>query len=75
MKYCLHPVTLTAKDSQGLQYKRTVFLAETGTRKAVHITMVSTYGLTGKGHSACVQSEVTMDDLFASVINHRGINI
>jgi len=42
-----------------------VFLAETGTRKAVHITMVTTYGLTGKGYRASVQSEVTLDDLFA----------
>ena len=45
--------------------KRTAFLAETGARKAVHITMVTTYGLTGKGHPASVQSEVTLNDLFS----------
>ncbi|MCL1983058.1 MAG: ATP-binding protein [Clostridiales bacterium] len=64
MKYSLHPVTLTAKDDQDLQRKRTAFLAETGTRKAVHVTMVTTYGLTEKGHTASVQSEVALDDLF-----------
>jgi len=64
MKHSLHPVTLTAKDSQELENKRMAFLAETGTRKAVHITMVTTYGLTGKGYRASVQSEVTLDDLF-----------
>jgi len=64
MKYSLHPFTLTAKDDQGLQNKRSAFLAETGTRKAIHITMVTTFGLTDKGHPASVQSEVTMDDLF-----------
>ncbi|MCL1809204.1 MAG: AAA family ATPase [Clostridiales bacterium] len=64
MKYSLHPITLTAKDDQDLQRKRTAFLAETETRKAVHVTMVTTYGLTEKGHTASVQSEVTLDDLF-----------
>ena len=66
MKYSLHPITLTARDDQALQNKRTAFLAETSTRKAVHITMVTTYGLTKKGYFASVQSEVTIDDLFAA---------
>ena len=66
MKYSLHPITLTANDDQALQHKRAAFLAETGTRKAVHITMVTTYGLAEKGHRASVQSEVTIDDLFSS---------
>jgi len=64
MKYSLHPITISAQDDQGLQRKRTAFLAETGTRKATHITMVTTYGLTEKGHKASIQSEVTIDDLF-----------
>jgi len=64
MKYSLHPIILSAKDDQGLQQKRTVFLAETGTRKAVHITMVTTYGLAEKGYRSSVQSEVMLDDLF-----------
>ena len=67
MKYSLHPVTLTQKDDEGLQYKRTAFIAETGTRKAVHITMVTTYGLTEKGNKASVQSEVTLNDLFKEI--------
>jgi len=64
MKYSLHPITLNANDDQALQHKRTAFLAETGTRKAIHITMVTAYGLTGKGYQASVQSEVTLNDLF-----------
>ena len=65
MKYSLHPVTLTASDDLGLQSKRMAFLAETGTRKAIHLTMVTTYGLENKGYRASIQSEVTLDDLFA----------
>jgi len=65
MKYSLHPITLTAQDDQALQYKRAAFLAETGTRKAIHVTMVTTYGLAEKGHKAFVQSEVSINDLFS----------
>jgi hypothetical protein len=64
MKYTLHPFTMGAKDDQGLQNKRVAFLAATGTRKAVHVTMVTTYGLTNKGYRASVQSEIVLDDLF-----------
>ena len=64
MKYSLHPITLNAKDDQNLQHRRLVFLAETGTRKAIHITMITTYGLEKKGYSGAVQSEITLDDLF-----------
>jgi len=65
MKYSLHPITLSAEDDRSLHNKRMIFLAETGTRKAIHITMISTYGLTEKGYTASVQSEVTLDDLFS----------
>jgi len=64
MKNSLHPITLNAKDDKDLQHKKEVFLAETGTRKAIHITMVTTYGITDKGHRASVQSEVVLEDLF-----------
>ena len=64
MKYSLHPYTISMKYDQDLQQKRMAFLSETGTRNAIHITMVTTYGLTEKGYRASVQSEVTLDDLF-----------
>jgi len=64
MKYTMHPVSLSPSVAEGLQNKRMAFLAETGSRKAVHITIVTTYGLTRKGYFSAVQSEVTLDDLF-----------
>ena len=36
------------------------------TRKAVHLTMVTTYGVRQNSHAGIVQSEVTLEDLFAS---------
>jgi AAA+ ATPase superfamily predicted ATPase len=64
MKYSLHPYTISLNYDQDLQKKRMAFIGETGTRSAIHITMVTTYGLTDKGYRASVQSEVTLDDLF-----------
>ena len=67
MKYSLHPITINANDDLSLQNKRMAFLAETGTRKAIHMTIITTYGLTDKGYHASIQSEVTLNDLFTEV--------
>ena len=64
MKHSLHPYTISMKYDQDLLQKRTVFLSETGTRAAIHLTFVTTYGLAEKGYRASVQSEVMLDDLF-----------
>ena len=41
------------------------FKAATGTRNACHVTYVTTYGVQNGRHSAVMQSQVIMDDLFA----------
>ena len=64
MKYTLHPYTISKEDDQALHQKRITFLDETGTRSAIHVTMVTTYGLSEKGYRASVQSEVALEDLF-----------
>ena len=45
--------------------KRQVFKAVTGTKKAVHLTMVTTEGVERNAYWNDVQSEVTLDDLFS----------
>ena len=65
MKFTLHPYTITSKYAQELLHKQMVFKAETATQNAVHITMLTTYGIERKGHWTAIQSEVTLDDLFA----------
>jgi hypothetical protein len=65
IKYSLHPYTISMKYDNDLQQKRMAFVSETGTRSAIHITMVTTYGLTENGYRASVQSEITLDDLFS----------
>lgn len=46
---------------------RTAEKETTGTKKAVHLTYVTTYGLKRNKHSGIVQSEVRLDDLFRSL--------
>lgn len=44
-----------------------LFKDETGTRKSVHLTFVTTYGVKRNENAGMVQSEVTLDDLFREV--------
>jgi hypothetical protein len=64
MKFVLHPITINKTIAEELLNKRAVFVQEIGTNLAVHLTMVTTYGLTMEGYRGSVQSEVNMDDLF-----------
>ena len=64
MKFASGKYTITKSYDEVLRNKRTRFIEETRTRKAVHITMVTTYGLTHNAYCNNIQSEVTADDLF-----------
>jgi len=64
LKYCKSEYVISAKDETNLRNKIAVFEAETKTKKAVHLTMVTTYGLVENSHTGIVQSEVTLKDLF-----------
>ncbi|MDD6863777.1 MAG: hypothetical protein PUD56_08030 [Prevotella sp.] len=47
-----------------LRNKIEAFRSATKTRSALHLTMITTYGIQRNTHSGIMQSEVTMDDLF-----------
>jgi hypothetical protein len=64
MKYSKAEYAISAKEEAQLRNKVTAFEAETRTKKAVHITMVTTYGIIQNIHAGIVQSEVTLDSLF-----------
>ena len=65
MKYCRDEYEINEAYGKKLQRRAEVFRRETGTRAALHNTLVTTYGLIQNEHSAHVQSVVTMEDLFA----------
>ena len=52
--------------SKELKQKRDVFREQTKTRKAVHLTMITTEGVKRNVYYNDIQSEVTLDQLFAN---------
>ena len=63
-KYTNMAYTLTAADAEDLQRKKDVFLRETGTKKSIHMTMITSNGLKQNAYRNEVQSEIILDDLF-----------
>ncbi len=70
MKFSIHPFSITKKYAEELRRKLGVFIQETKTRKAVFLTLVSTYGLAENQHSlGLVQNVVEMEALFESGVD------
>jgi len=63
-KYYMKPYELTEKDASDLERKKEVFIQETGTRKSIHLTMITANGLVQNAYRNEIQSEITLDDLF-----------
>lgn len=64
MKFCADEYAITAADATAMRRKKAVFKRETDTRKAIHVTYVTTFGLKRNAYANDVQSEVTLADLF-----------
>jgi hypothetical protein len=64
MKYSENEFVIDKKQDENLRNKKAAFMRETKTRKAVHVTMVTTYGVKRNEYWENIQSEVIMDDLF-----------
>ena len=65
MKYSSTPYAITKKTNADLMRKRNDFIISTGTKAAIHLTMVTPFGLLQNSYAGNIQSEVTADDLFA----------
>lgn len=65
MKFSINPFTIDKSYAADMQNKIGTFRSETGTRKSVFLTMVTTYGLLQNSYSAAlVQNDLSMDILF-----------
>lgn len=64
MKYSKAEYAISKKEEAVLRNKIAAFESETSVRKAVHLTMVTTYGVARNTHYDIVHSEVTLNDLF-----------
>ena len=60
-------LSLTEKDIAALEQKRDVFVKETGTKKAIHMTMITANGLVQNAYRNEIHSEITLDDLFLPI--------
>jgi len=66
MKCTAEPFEITDEYDTRLKARRETFLSETGTRNAVHLTLVSANGLKRNANAFDIQSVVTLDDLFVA---------
>ena len=64
MKFVSSEFEITEKYDEHLRERDALFKKVTKTRKALHHTFVTTYGVKKNKYSGIVQNEVTMDDLF-----------
>ena len=64
MKFTARPFSIDKSYHERLKVKLGVFEQVTGTRSAIHLTIVSAAGLLQNKYSGIVQSEVSLDDLF-----------
>jgi len=64
MKFTQDTYAIDKDYDQQLRHKLTRFVEGTSTRKAVHLTVVTTFGITHNSYWNRVQKEVTAEDLF-----------
>lgn len=67
IKFSTEEYTINKNYAQDLERKRDVFVSTTKTKKTVFLTMITTYGTVKNPYfNKLIQSELTMDSLFAS---------
>ena len=64
MKYASAEFVIDKHYDEILRNKRGVFRSQTKTKKAIHITLITTYGVKHNEYWGHIQSEVTIVDLF-----------
>ncbi len=64
MKFSENEYAITQDEEIKLRRRRGNFIDATGTNKAVHITLVTPFGLKQNVHSSIAQNVVKLDDLF-----------
>ena len=66
IKYANMPYTITKDYEENLREKIEIFRQEVAPRKAIHLLMLTTFGIKQNLYSGMVQNEVTLDDLFGN---------
>ncbi len=66
MKFSIHPYSIDKKYAANLRNKIGSFKTDTGTKKAIFLTLISTYGLANNQYAGMVQNDLDMDVLFVN---------
>ena len=64
MKYSTQEYAISRETDEKLRHKRNDFMNVTKTKSAVHLTLVTTYGLVSNSYAGNIQSVITAEDLF-----------
>ena len=64
MKWSSGEFTITKKDDAELRNKVEVFQYQTGTKSAIMLTMITTFGVKHNVYYDTIQSEITIDQMF-----------
>lgn len=64
MKYSKEKYALESDELQKMQNRVDTFIKESGTQKAIHLTLITSNGVTNGSDVSAIQSMLTMDDLF-----------
>ena len=65
MKFASGEYEIDAEEARKLRNRIEAFRRGTGTKCGIHLTFVTPYGVKRNKYWSLVQSEVTLDDLFA----------
>jgi len=65
MKFSAIEYVITRQYATTLTSRRELFRTQTGTRKALYLTMITPYGLTHNEYAGTVQQSLTIDQLFS----------
>jgi AAA+ ATPase superfamily predicted ATPase len=69
MKYSNDEYTITKEYNDTLRKRSAIFANDTKTKKAIHTTMITTFGVKRNQYWGNIQSEVRLDDLIKGNIN------
>ncbi|MGN0906381.1 MAG: hypothetical protein ACI4NM_04475 [Bullifex sp.] len=67
INYCNEEYVITSEYETRLRERTALFRHATKTRKALHLTFITTSGVKRNTHYGVIQSEVKLDDLFREV--------
>ncbi len=64
MKFCEDDFSINASYDKNLRHKLSTFIEETKCKNALHLTLITTYGLKFNEYAGRIQKVITMNDLF-----------